>query len=46
LPRAVVATKPKTEPPMRIEILTSDPDVRIIWIANQTPETENPQEKS
>ena len=47
LPRAVVATKPKTEPPpMRIEILTSDPDVRIIWIANQTPETEHPQEKS
>ena len=47
LPKAVVATKPKTEPPpMRIEILTSDPDVRIIWIANQTPETENPQEKS
>ena len=46
-PRAVVATKPKTEPPpMRIEIQTSDPDVRIIWIANQTPETENPQEKS
>ena len=47
LPKAVAAKKHKpAAAPMRIEILTSDPDVRIIWIANQTPETENPQEKS
>lgn len=31
---------PVPQPPVRIEILTSDPDVRIIWIANQTVTTE------
>ena len=47
LPKAVTAKKHEPAPsPMRIEIQTSDPDVRIIWIANQTPETEHPQEKS
>jgi len=28
-----------TQPNIRVELRTSDPDVRIIWIASQTPST-------
>ena len=34
------APVPPPPPPVRIEIQTADPDVRIIWIANQTVSTE------
>lgn len=40
-PRPVVPPRAPA-PPIRLEILTSDPDVRIIWIANQTVSTEEP----
>ncbi len=45
-PVARAIYRPKHRPPqnpeyqtIRMEIRTSDPDVRIIWIANQTPTT-------
>lgn len=44
--RAIYRSKPKHRPlqnpeyqTIRMEIRTPDPDVRIIWIANQTPST-------
>jgi hypothetical protein len=36
-PRAQYASAPKQN--IRVEFRTSDPDVRIIWIASQTPST-------
>jgi hypothetical protein len=36
-PRAQYASS--TQPDIRVEFQTSDPDVRIIWIASQTPST-------
>jgi len=36
-PRAQYAST--TQPNIRVEFRTSDPDVRIIWIASQTPST-------
>jgi len=41
-PRHSAPNAPSPLPPVRIEIQTSDPDVRIIWIANQTVSTEEP----
>jgi hypothetical protein len=38
-PRAQYASAP--QPNIRVEFRTSDPDVRIIWIASQTPSTTN-----
>jgi hypothetical protein len=38
-PRSEFALVKATQPNIRLELRTSDPDIRIIWIANQTPST-------